>query len=93
MFEPITKHGLYHEFLGTRGPGLHHVTFVVHEFYKATEPFQRAGSKPVIEGELAEAGHFASFECPMAQQSFINVIQYSDGGKFVRELKAPPAGY
>lgn len=47
LLEPYDENSYLHRFLDERGPGLHHVTFEVHDIDRAAESIEAFGIKPM----------------------------------------------
>ncbi len=91
VIQPITKDSIYQEFLDTKGPGIHHVAFLVPDYAKAAKPFLDAGLQPIMEGETDDGGHFAYFDCNNIWGSMVELVQLGAGGEAAMEqLKTPP---
>jgi hypothetical protein len=91
LIQPRSEDSLWAEHLQTRGPGLHHVCFMVPEFEPAMKHFTAAGFEPVIQGANRAGGlhvEFAYFDCRAAGASYIELIWANEvGRKFMRDLR------
>ncbi len=91
LIEPRSEGSLWAEHLKTRGPGLHHICFMVPEFEPAMKHFQAAGFEPVIQGSNKDNGlhvEFSYFDCRTEGASYIELIWANEVGRaFMRELR------
>jgi len=91
LIEPRSEGSLWAEHLETRGPGLHHICFMVPEFEPAMTHFQANGFEPIIQGSNKNAGlhvEFAYFDCRTEGASYIELIWANEIGRaFMRDLR------
>ena len=91
LIQPEPGDNIYWEFLQERGPGLHHIGFMVPDFAAATAPIRAAGIAPLTEVERGGM-RSAYFDCRPAGASIIEVLQYDEPTAVMMEqLKTPPA--
>jgi hypothetical protein len=91
VIQPITTDSIYQEFLDAKGPGIHHVGFLVPDYSQAAKPFLEAGMAPIMEGETGDGGHFAYFDCGNIWGSMVELVHLGAGGAAAMEqLKTPP---
>jgi len=91
LIEPRSEGSLWAEHLKNRGPGLHHICFMVPEYEPAMKHFQASGFEPVIQGSNKNGGlhvEFAYFDCRTEGASYIELIWANEVGRaFMRDLR------
>ena len=78
LLEPIDGPSIFHEFLDTRGPGLHHVAYFVPSFGAAEERLSKLGFPLVQSGGghgVTGDGAFGYFDASSALGIYIECIE------------------
>ena len=83
VIEPIAGQSLYSEFLASRGPGLHHLGFLVEDFDAAAQTYADNGYEVVQSGTFGAATRFAYYDTEAQCGAIMELIEYDDA---VRKL-------
>jgi len=92
LIQPLRGEGLYGEALAKRGPGLHHVAFLVPDFDATVAALQNDGLPLAADGRLGPGNRFAYFDCEAPGLSLIEILGFDDATRaFIQQLKQQAA--
>lgn len=77
LIQPLRGESLYSEALAKRGPGLHHVAFLVPDFDATLTALKAAGLPLAADGQIGGPGNrFAYFDCEAPGLSLIEILGF-----------------
>ncbi len=86
LVEHVAGESLYSEFLAAKGPGLHHVAFLVPD-YAATLAGLSGGGLPLLaKGALGPGSQFAYFDCAGPGFSVIEILGFDEATRGFMEM-------
>jgi catechol 2,3-dioxygenase-like lactoylglutathione lyase family enzyme len=90
IITPLEPDNIYSELIDERGPGIHHLSFMVPDHDKFAARVMAGGGKPII--EIDQEGFKGTyFDCRAAGASYIEIAQYSQENKAaIQQAKTPP---
>ncbi len=93
LIEPIRGPSPYTEFLENKGPGLHHLAFLVPDFAATVAFLGEAGLEVISEGQLSPGSQFAYFDCEADGFSVIEILGFDEAIRgFMKQIKDNAAG-
>jgi methylmalonyl-CoA/ethylmalonyl-CoA epimerase len=88
LIEPVRGRSLYTEFLEKKGPGLHHLAFLVPDFDATVASLGQSGVEVVSEGQLGPGSQFAYFDCQAEGCSVIEILGFDEAVRgFMDQIK------
>jgi catechol 2,3-dioxygenase-like lactoylglutathione lyase family enzyme len=76
LIESVRGESIYAEHLDQKGPGLHHVAFLVPDFDAVTEAFGRGALTLASRGALGAGMRFAYYDCQGPGFSLIEILDF-----------------
>ena len=93
LIEPIRGSSPYTEFLETKGPGLHHLAFLVPDFAATVAFLGESGLEVISEGQLGPGSQFAYFDCEADGCSVIEILGFDEAIRgFMGQIKSGALG-
>ena len=83
VIQPLEGPSLYTEFLDSRGPGLHHLGFLVEDFDAAARTYEANGYQAAQSGTFGAATRFAYYDTEARCGAIMELIECDDA---VRKL-------
>ena len=83
LIQHLSGQSIYKEFLDQKGPGVHHLGYLVDDHEKVVGDFTRSGFPPVQSGRVGSnpGGFFAYFDTRPATGVFMETIVLDETGK------------
>jgi len=78
LIEHVRGESLYREFLDQKGPGLHHVAFLVPDFGQTIADLQSGGLPLAAHGSIGPGNEFAYFDCEGPGFSVIEILGFDE---------------
>jgi methylmalonyl-CoA/ethylmalonyl-CoA epimerase len=78
LIENVRGDSLYSEFLQQKGPGLHHVAFLVPDFTQAVTDLSAGGLTLAARGAITPGNEFAYFDCEGPGFSVIELLGFDE---------------
>lgn len=92
LIEPVQGDSLYTEFLDQKGPGLHHIAFLVPDFDATISDLQAKGLDLILKGALTPGNEFAYFDCEGPGYSVLEILGFDEGTRaFMDQLRRQSA--
>jgi catechol 2,3-dioxygenase-like lactoylglutathione lyase family enzyme len=86
LIEHVRGESLYSEFLADKGPGLHHVAFLVDDFAKTVGDLEGGGLTLAANGSITPGNDFAYFDCQGPGFSVIEILGFDEGTRGFMEM-------
>jgi methylmalonyl-CoA/ethylmalonyl-CoA epimerase len=78
LIQPVHGDSLYTEFLDAKGPGLHHVAFLVPDYDATLADLQSKGLELILKGQLTPGNEFAYFDCEGPGYSVVEILGFDE---------------
>jgi catechol 2,3-dioxygenase-like lactoylglutathione lyase family enzyme len=78
LIEHVRGESLYSEFLGSHGPGLHHIAFLVPDFDAAVDGLAGGGLELLARGSIGTGNQFAYFDCQGPGFSVVELLGFDE---------------
>jgi len=78
VIRPLSGPSLYTEFLESRGPGLHHLGFLVKDFDDAARTYRENGYQVAQSGVFGGSTRFAYYDTEAQCGAIMELIEYDD---------------
>jgi methylmalonyl-CoA/ethylmalonyl-CoA epimerase len=93
LIEPVRGPSPYTEFLDQKGPGLHHLAFLVPDFEATVAFLGDSGLELVSDGQLGPGSQFAYFDCGAEGFSVIEILGFDQAIRgFMDQIKSGALG-
>jgi catechol 2,3-dioxygenase-like lactoylglutathione lyase family enzyme len=93
LIEPVRGQSPYTEFLAGKGPGLHHLAFLVPDFEATVAFLGEGGLELVAGGQLGPGSQFAYFDCEAEGFSVIEILGFDRAIRgFMEQIKSGALG-
>jgi methylmalonyl-CoA/ethylmalonyl-CoA epimerase len=86
LIEQIRGDSLYQEFLDQKGPGLHHVAFLVPDFEQTVSDLEAGGLNLAAHGSISPGNDFAYFDCEGPGFSVIELLGFDEATRGFMEM-------
>ena len=86
LVEHVRGESLYSEFLADKGPGLHHIAFLVPDFDATLRGLERGGVPLLSQGSIGPGSHFAYFDCAGPGFSVVEILGFDEATRGFMEM-------
>ncbi len=92
LIEHVSGDSIYAEHLEKKGPGLHHVAFLVPDFEATVSELQQSDLELVVKGSAGPGSDFAYFDCEGPGYSTIEILGFDEATRgFMEALRQQSA--